>query len=248
MNQRRRPCALVTRPRDDAAPLVAALAERGVAALVEPLLTIEYRDGPAPDLAGVQAVLCTSANGVRALARLSAERHVPLFAVGEASAAEARRAGFAQVASAGGNAADLARLVRERLRPNDGRLLHIAGSEVAGDLAGELRHAGFAVDRAVTYDACAATTLSDATAMALQAGAIDYALFFSPRTAAIFARLARDAGAETALEQVTAISISPAANTAHGGLAFHDRLVAARPDQSSLLAEIDRLVEARCPA
>src|SRR5260370_12114860 len=108
--------ALVTRPRAEAAALGEALMARGVETIVEPLLEIHYRDGPAPDLAGTQAVLCTSANGVRALARLSGERAVPLFAVGEASAARAREEGFARVESAGGGLADLALLARRRLR------------------------------------------------------------------------------------------------------------------------------------
>src|SRR5262245_35391137 len=81
--------ALVTRPRAEAAELSKVLAARGIAALVEPLLEICYR-GETPDLAGVQGLLCTSANGVRALARLSGERNLPLFAVGEATAARAR--------------------------------------------------------------------------------------------------------------------------------------------------------------
>src|SRR5258706_2422526 len=86
--------ALVPRPRAEAAALAEALAERGIAAIIEPLLEIHYRAEPAPDLAGVQAVLCTSANGVRALARLTDERRVPLLAVGEASVARARDEGF----------------------------------------------------------------------------------------------------------------------------------------------------------
>src|SRR5438067_8827911 len=135
--------ALVTRPRAEAVALAEALDRRGIEAIVEPLLDILYRDEPAPDLAGVQAVLCTSANGVRALARLSGERGVALFAVGEASAARARAEGFLRVESAGGNVDDLARLVRQRLRPEGGRLLHVAGSDVAGDLAGTLRAVGF---------------------------------------------------------------------------------------------------------
>src|SRR6476646_7567579 len=86
--------ALVTRPRAEAVALAEALDRRGIEAIIEPLLDILYRDEPAPDLAGVQAVLCTSANGVRALARRSAERGIALFAVGEATAARARAAGF----------------------------------------------------------------------------------------------------------------------------------------------------------
>src|SRR5207302_9224425 len=159
--------ALVTRPRAEAAALAEALRARGVEAIVEPLLEIRYRDGPAPDLAGVQAVLCTSANGVRALARLSRERAVPLFAVGEASAARAREEGFARVESAGGNVDDLARLACERLRLEDGRLLHVAGSDVAGDLAGALRRAGFTVERAAPDEAPPALSLVAPTAPAL---------------------------------------------------------------------------------
>src|SRR5438132_1488878 len=96
--------ALVTRPRAEAESLAEALAARGIAAIIEPLLEIHYRSEAAADLAGVQAVLCTSANGVRALARLTGERALPLFAVGEASAARAREEGFARVESAGGSA------------------------------------------------------------------------------------------------------------------------------------------------
>src|SRR5438552_14106506 len=94
--------ALVTRPRAEAAELAESLAARGIEAIVEPLLEIRYHDAAAPDLSGIQAILCTSANGVRALARLSDERGVPVLAVGEATAARARAAGFAQVESAGG--------------------------------------------------------------------------------------------------------------------------------------------------
>src|SRR6266852_282900 len=116
--------ALVTRPRAEAEGLAAALAERGIAAIVEPLLEIYYRDAASPDLAGIQAILCTSANGVRALARLSDERALPLLAVGEASAARARDDGFKRVESAGGTVDDLIHLAGARLRPEAGRLLH----------------------------------------------------------------------------------------------------------------------------
>ena len=140
--------ALVTRPREEAEALAAALAARGVAALIEPLMEVHFHAAATLDLAGVQAVLCTSANGVRALARASGERRLPLLAVGDATAARARAEGFAAVASAGGDAADLARLAAARLDPRKGRLLHVCGSAVAGDLAGDLRARGFAVERA----------------------------------------------------------------------------------------------------
>jgi uroporphyrinogen-III synthase len=243
--ERYSPRALVTRPRAEAAELGAALAARGIAAIIEPLLEIHYRDGPAPDLSGVQAVLCTSANGVRALARLTGERAVPLFAIGEASAARARDEGFARVESAGGSLGDLAGLVRDRLRPAGGRLLHVAGSIVAGDLVGALCDDGFAVERAVLYEARPAVQLSCDTTRALAERTIDFALFFSPRTAAIFSQLAENAGIAGALSSVTAISISSAADAPLGPLYYRERHVAERPDQAGLLSALDRVLAER---
>ncbi|MEE8274408.1 MAG: uroporphyrinogen-III synthase, partial [Alphaproteobacteria bacterium] len=94
---------LITRPREDAEALAEALAVRGVEALVEPLLEIVPLNPGDFDLAGVQAALLTSANGARALAAATGSRDVPVLAVGEATAAAARAAGFAEVAVAGGD-------------------------------------------------------------------------------------------------------------------------------------------------
>ena len=231
--------ALVTRPRHEAATLAALLAERGIDAVMEPMIDIVDRAAAPPDLAGVCAILCTSANGVRALAQASGERGVPVFAVGDATARAARAAGFYRVESAGGDVEDLARLTAARLRPAEGRLLHVAGSEVAGDLAGRLGAAGFIVDRAALYEARAAVTLTPETADLIDRGKIDLALFFSPRSAAIFARLASPLA--TGLSAAAAISISVAADAALGDLPFRERLIAAAPTQTALLARIDEL-------
>jgi uroporphyrinogen-III synthase len=233
--------ALVTRPRSEAETLAAELVGRGIEPVIEPLIEIVDRRAPSPDLAGVQAILCTSGNGVRALARASGERGVAVFAVGDATARAAREAGFARVESAGGDVDDLARLVRRRLRPGDGRLLHVAGSDIAGDLAGRLGDAGFAVERAVLYEARAAAALTPATALLIGHGEIDLALFFSPRSAAIFARLVAEAGIARGLAATAALSISRAADAALGGLPFRDRAVADAPTQAALIALVDQL-------
>ena len=123
-------------------------------------------------------------------------------------------------------------------------MLHISGRDVAGDLDGRLRAKGFAVERVVLYEARPATALSAATRAALAAREVDVALFFSPRTAAIFAQLAAAAGVTEALSGVAAVSISAAADTALGPLAFAARRIAARPDLSSLLAALEDLPQA----
>jgi uroporphyrinogen-III synthase len=237
--------ALVTRPQEEAETLTAALAARGLGALVEPLMEIHFRSFEALDLAGVQAVLCTSANGVRALVRASSERNVPILAVGDATAARARAEGFSAVESAGGDVNDLIRLAATRLHPDGGGLLHVAGTAVAGNLAEALHARGFMVERRVLYEARPATALSAAAVGALRSGAIAFALFFSPRTAGVFARLADDAGVAASCARVTALAISPAADAALTGLPWFDRRVARRPNQPALLEELDHLLGER---
>ena len=207
------PVALVTRPRKEAEGLAAALAARGIAAVIEPLLQIHFRVPEELELDGVQAVLCTSGNGVRALARATGERGVTILAVGDATASRARAAGFTAVESAAGNVAR-SRPARERRGSTreHGRLLHVAGDVVAGDLVAALREAGFAVERRILYEARPASALSPAAVGALRDGEIDLALFFSPRTAAIFARLAGIARVAECCATITALSISPAAD------------------------------------
>ncbi len=170
--------ALVTRPREEAETLAAALAARGVGALIEPLLEVRFCPAAPIDLTGVQAILCTSGNGVRALARIPAERQVPLFAVGDSTAARARTEGFATVASASGNMDDLVHLIAERLQPGAGKLLHICGTAVAGGLVGRLRALGFTAEQYALYDARPVASLSDPAAAALRRGDNDFARFF----------------------------------------------------------------------
>ena len=80
---------------------------------------------------------------------------------------------------------------------------------------------------------------------ALRNGLIDFALFFSPRSSAIFARLTEQAGVGAGLRSVTAVSISAAADRALGELAFGARIIAEHPDQESLLAALDRTLAER---
>ena len=237
--------ALVTRPREESEALASALGVRGIEAVIEPLMQVHYLAPTALDLRGVQAVLCTSANGVRALAQATDEREVPLLAVGDATAVRAHSEGFTMVESAGGDVGDLARLVAARLRPRDGPLLHIAGNVVAGDIGAALREQGFAVERRVLYEARPAAALSSTTIEALRTGSIGFALFYSPRTAAIFAELAAVAAVAECCATIMAVSISRPTDAGLAGLRWFDRRVAERPNQSSLLEALDRVLSER---
>jgi uroporphyrinogen-III synthase len=231
---------LLTRPEPDAQRTAAALRAQGHDVITVPLLRIE----PAADAqigAGPwAAVLITSANAAYAIAahaRVAPLRALPVFAVGRRSAEAMAAAGFADVTSADGNVSDLTRLVAARLQPA-ARLLYLAGEDRSGDLAGDLRSCGFAVETAVIYRAIAASSLPPAAAQAL-AGGIDGVLHFSRRSAEVFVDAARAAGmAANALKSVHfCLSTQVAEPLAQAGVA--DIRVAALANEAALLALID---------
>src|SRR5471032_1813557 len=152
-------------------------------------MSARFLAGPEIGLADVQAILATSANGVRALARRSQRRDVPLFAVGPQTAHAALLLGFENVKSADGDAAALALAACRWAEPGKGALLHVAGEGNDGRLAQNLP--GFNVRREILYAVTGAEKMPDAAASALRAGELDAVLFYSPRSAAVFRDCAR---------------------------------------------------------
>lgn len=223
---------LVTRPEQDGQQIAARLAAMGHQAILAPLLLPRFDDGPEPDFSGVQAILATSANGIRALARRTARRDIPIFAVGPQTTEEARQAGFTAIRNADGDAAALAAAVPRWTAPDKGALLHVCGAEAPGSLGEALRASGFAVRRVVLYTVEAVTALPAEAEAALKARALDGALFFSPRSARVFCGLAT--GLPT--QSLIAFCISQATADALDPSAFARTRVAARPNQDALLA------------
>ena len=225
---------LVTRPLEDGREIAARLAERGHQPLLAPLLTPRFHDGPEPDLDNVQAVLATSANGIRALSRRTARRDLSIFAVGPQTAAAARKAGFTDVRSADGDAGTLAEATKRWASP-EAILLHVCAEDAPGTLAKNLSASGFTVCRCALYAIEPAKSLPAEVKAALQEGALDAAMFFSPRTARIFAALADG----LPVQGLAAFCISPATAQSLSPLAFARVAVAARPNQDAMLALVE---------
>ena len=203
---------LVTRPEPDALKLRAALEEHGHHATVEPLLQVSFEDADIVDLDGVQALIATSRNGLRALKSqpvLADARRLPLFAVGEATAKEARALGFEVVVTGAGTAQELVVHTVSALDPAAGLLLHLAGDTLAGDLRGALEEHGFRVLQPRVYRMLAATALSEDTVEQLAMGEIDGVILLSPRTAQVYATLMRKQGLASVARGLTHFCLSP---------------------------------------
>ena len=150
---------LVTRPEPGAGETAARITALGLRPIIAPLLMIAQRHATLPPSARVQAIVATSRNAIPALP--ASHRHLPLFAVGAATARHARAAGFEQVTSAEADAAALAALVAQTCDPLAGPLLLATGQDQGTALATNLRARGFRVVRRVVYAAVPATILPE---------------------------------------------------------------------------------------
>jgi uroporphyrinogen-III synthase len=139
-----------------AQPGADATAERvrklGLQAIVAPLLQVRPIADAVLDLAGVSAVVFTSANAVAAFAARSDVRSLRVFAVGDATALAARAQRFANVLSAQGDVTALAAALATRRRDLPGVILYPAAAEPAQDLAGALAAVGLEVRQTALYE------------------------------------------------------------------------------------------------
>ena len=243
---------LVTRPLPDGESTAAALRARGLEAVAAPMLRFEpfgFRDDAEVTYGGI---VVTSANAVRAVEpqlAISPLRKLPLFAVGDRTAAVARAAGFAKVFSADGDAANLRDLVVESAKAKKLKkkspLLYLAGEEISRDLAGDLREQGFEVVTHIAYRMVPARSLPGEVVDGIAAGRIEAVLHYSRRSARAFVEAARAGGVEISALALPQCCISAGVAEIVREAGATQVTVAARPDENALFEALKRALPAR---
>jgi uroporphyrinogen-III synthase len=235
---------LVTRPEPDGSKLKAMVEAAGYEAVLEPLMRPELLPQAIESLEGVTAVVATSRNALRALAR-SVHLHqalaIPLFVVGRGTAEEARNLGFERIALGPGTVSGFAAAIAGTLDPADGLILYLAADVRTGDLAGELEQLGFRVLRHVVYRMKAAEALSEATRDAIGDGVVDGVILMSPRTARIYAGLIRQHRLGDAAAEMVHLCLSDAVAKALEALGDVPIEVADGPSMNAVMELIDRV-------
>jgi uroporphyrinogen-III synthase len=234
---------LVTRPKADAVELQAHLLARGHEVRLAPLLEVSFSDCDPIELDGVQALIATSKNGVRALAQdaaFDAARGLALFAVGPGTAAAARALGFEAVIQGPRSARELVPMIAEHTDVNAGSLLHLAGDTLAFDIAGELGSLGFHVLAPVVYVTRPATELPKPVLEDLREGNLDGVLLLSPQTARVWVRLVDTHSLSRPARFLPHICLSQAVADALRPLGSVPRVVAAEPNLDEMLAAVER--------
>lgn len=228
------PTILLTRPEAASARFAHALRNRLGAAvdiLIAPLTRIEWLD-VALDMTDVDSLIFTSRNGVAAYLRATGRRDVPCFAVGDATAALAQKAGMVATSCQGDAEALIAQVLA---RADAGRVLHVRGRHSRGDVAARLTAAGRPTREVVMYDQ-QAMGLTEAAQEVLDGDTPVIVPLFSPRSAAQF--VAEHRGKAPLLIAAMSGAVAEAAAPVKAAA----MQVAARPDAEAMLEVLAGLV------
>ena len=229
---------LVTRPEPDATAFADKCRHAGLTPVVAPLMRIAI-EKKSVNMQGIGALVFTSANGVRAFSSVHRSRDIPVFAIGGVTGEAAGAAGFKNILVAEGDVESLALLVDRERKKIAGALLHIAGAHRAGDLVGALKRRGLEARREVLYEATAVAGLPEPACAALFPEApVEWATFFSPRTAMLFMALVKDSHLEEGLRSVRAACLSQAVADALAGPSWKSIEIAPRRDADSVISLI----------
>ena len=228
---------LVTRPEPGASETARRLTAMGHEPAVLPLTEIRRLDlTDPPDARDFDAVVATSGAALRSAppALLASLLDLPLFAVGDATAEAARKAGFARAESASGDSPALAAQVVLTL-PEGSRIVYLCGRVRTGDLAERLRKAGFAVATVETYDTLPIEFQSSEIGELLEARPVDAVLLYSANAAVLFARLlaSREAGPLVRAARLLCMSARAAQALPESARARSE--IARTPDEPALL-------------
>ena len=239
---------LVTRPQPDNETTGASLRARGFDVLLAPMLRFEPMALLEDEDADYAAIIVTSANALRAIEpQLPGHRwlKLPLLAVGDRTAAAARRAGFSKIISAAGDSQDLRELILAKARGKKrefgrGPLLYLAGADLSRDLGGELGEHGLTVVTRTTYRMVASSDLPPEALEAIAANQVQAVLHYSARSARVFVDAVRAAGVEISALAVPQCCISANVATVLREAGASRVALASSPDENSLFVAVDR--------
>lgn len=226
---------LITRPVADAEDLARDINDLGFGVLIEPMMGIVPTNYEIPDLVASAGLIFTSANAVRVFGCPAAHRDLPVFAVGQHTAQEARQLGYTKIFSADGDANDLAALIKKKADLQGQTLWHIRGEHVTAPLEEILKKDKIQVEPLIVYTAKTEDNFTPKCLSALKRGDVKTVTFFSKRTAENFIRIAEKERILANLSGIKALCISPAVLDCVRNASWEEAYSAERPDRAAML-------------
>ena len=229
---------LLTRPVERVPATVSALAAHRIAAISDPMLAVEPIRDVTIQLRQCQALLVTSVTAAELLSSIISDRLGRVYAVGAATAGKLLGGGFQNVKSADGDVWALFDLVKRCSDPLGGRLFHVGGEDITGNLVHNLCAFGFRAEHIVAYRVQEAVAFAEHTLLAFEKGEVEAVLFFSPRSARAFARVFGLQKCPVALKSVSAFCLSLTVAGEIERIDWAQVVVSQRPTMASLIESI----------
>ena len=230
------PTILLTRPGRASEALAQELSQKGFVPFIEPMLTVKNLPVDLPDLSAYQALVFTSANGVRAFCPLSSRRDLPVYVVGNRTKEEASVSGFQDVRCGGGNVKALADLLK---KDNPGTILYVRGQHVARPLLPLLPE--MEIEEVCVYLSEKSKKITESLWKKLASGEVDAVLFFSARTACTFVDILLEAGKGDLAGGIKALCLSDEVLKSLSVLSWEKTYVCNMPERGEMIALLGRV-------
>jgi uroporphyrinogen-III synthase len=240
---------LVTRPAPDNNVTAEALRSRGFEPVLAPMLVFQplpFRDEGGTRYAGL---ILTSANALRAVAShpmLPQLQGLPVFVVGARTAQAARDAGFVNVRSAEGDAANLRELIAASVPARKSSvLLYLSAADVSRNLGSELGLRGITVASLPAYRMAELDEMPAPAREAFARDAIEAVLHYSRRSALAFVAAARRAGFEISALALPQVCLSEPIASALRDAGANRLIVAKAPNEADLFDALEHALRPR---
>ena len=214
----------ITRTLPAAHRSAANFAQLGLACAVAPLLKVIPAPNMPPQPEADDVLIFTSQNGLNWFCEFTKRRDWRVVTVGDETAAQAAKAGFSQVSSAGGTSRDVTALITSHFAKGSS-FVHCAGKHARGTITQDLQAAGYKARRDLYYQSSPISSLPN-----IDLAKLSYIALYSPLAAKTLA------GFKPNLAGITLLSISEATDAAMGDINCQSRRVAKAPTETAMLA------------
>lgn len=243
---------LITRTEPEASNLSDLLQKKGHTTYVEPLLRVNYHQVTAPK-DPFQALVVTSSHALYGLQKnwktwqncqdgpnLSG---LPLFTVGETTAKLAKtlqhKCNFNPIYQGSGTAEGLIDTILSHARAGHDPVLHLAGAELAYDMAADLSSHDITLKKLVIYETNPLKKLSLNIKNIIKNKDLDAILLMSPKTARIWARLVKHDALYSYIEDVKIFCLSQKVAKPLSDLGKLPVKIASAPSRDAFIELID---------
>lgn len=227
---------LLTRPYASAVKTAQKLEAMGFDIFIEPMLNIENKANAAQDIARVlkheSVLLFTSANASHAVKGVNIQNHA--LAVGNVTAECLKQNGVGHVSSVGADVQELMRYIENHYKGTE-HFIYVRGDVVQSDLAGWLKEREHHVEEVIAYHATPVQTLSYQLVESVRKREYCGILFYSQRSAALFAERMAEYSLLDDLVEVSFLCLSKAIASVLQVQGFENILIAKQPNEHSLL-------------